>query len=166
MLALQVSKTSDYYDPLFYLTTIECSKRCSQAVLIAIAGCYFRGDSTRDVETIVKHFGIESPSSFQVSKTTQMLDEPIEVWPNRELGEYSFLILYARYQRMRHSGVVRNFAVIFAINIDGQETLIVLGVSVVISEADIHWRSFLESLFERKLRNVHEASLLRLVTLI
>ena len=66
---------------------------------------------------------------------------------------------------MRHSGVVRNVAVIFTIDIDWQGTLIVLGVSVAISEADIHWRSFLESLFERKLRSVHEASLLRLVTL-
>ena len=75
MLDLQVPKTSDYDDTLFYLTTIECSKRCSQAVLIVTAGCYFPVDSTRDVETIVKHFGIERPSSSQVSKTTKMLDE-------------------------------------------------------------------------------------------
>ena len=166
MLDLQVPKTSDYDDTLFYLTTIECSKRCSQAVLIATAGCYFRVDSARDVETIVRHFGIESPSSSQVSKTTKMLNEQIKVWRNRELGEYSFLVPYARYQRMRHNGVVRNVAVIFAIDIAWQGTLIVLGVSVAISEADIHWRSFLESLFERKLRSGHEASLLRLVTFI
>ena len=153
MLDLQVPKTSDYDDTLFYLTTIECSKRCSQAVLIATAGCYFRADSTRDVETIVKHFGIESTSSSQVSKTTKMLDEQIEVWRNRKLGEYSFIVLYARYQGMRHSGVVRNVAVSFAIDIDWQGTLIVLGMSVAISETEIHWRSFLESLFERKLRS-------------
>ena len=79
MLDLQVTKTSDYGDTLFYLTTIERSKRRCQACLIATAKCYFRGDSTRDVETIVKHFGIESPSSSQVSKTTSMLDEQTEV---------------------------------------------------------------------------------------
>ena len=153
MLDLQVPKTSDYGDTLFYLATIECSKRCSLAVLIATAECYFRGDSTRDVETNVKHFGIEIQSFSQVSKTTKMLDEQIEVWRNRELGEYSFLVLYACYQMMRHSGVFRNVAVIFAINIDWQGTLSVLRVSVAISKADFHWRSFLESLFERKLRS-------------
>ena len=120
MLDLQVLKTSDYDDTLFYLTTIECSKSCSQAVLIATAGSYFPVDSTRYVETIVKHFGIESPSSFQVSKTTKMLDEQIKVWRNRELGEYSFLVLYACYQRMRHSGVVRNVAVILASILTGR----------------------------------------------
>ena len=153
MLDLQVPKTADYGDTLFYLTTIECSKRCSQTVLIATAECYFCGDSTRDVETIVKHFGIESPSSSQVSKTTKMLYEQIEVWRNLELGEYSFLVLYACYQKMRHSVVVRTVAVIFTIDINWQGTLIVLGVSVAISEAVIHWRTCLESLFERKLRS-------------
>ena len=153
MLDLQVPKTADYGDTLFYLTTIECSKRCIQSVQIATAECYFRGGSTRDVETIVKHFGIESPSFSQVSKTTKMLDEQIEVWRNSELEEHSFLVLYACYQRMRHSGVVRNATVIFTIDIDWQGTLIVLGVSVAISEAVIHWRSFLESLFEGKLRS-------------
>ena len=54
---------------------------------------------------------------------------------------------------MRHSGVVRNVAVTFTIDIDWQGTPIVLGMSVAVSEADIHWRSFLESLFERKLRS-------------
>ena len=166
MLDLQVPKTSDYDDTLFYLTTIECNKRCNQAVLIATAGCYFPVDSTRVVETIVKHFGIERTSSSQVSKTIKMLDEQIEVWRNREMEEYSFLVLYACYQRIRHSGIARNVAVIFTIDIDWRGTLIVLGVSVAISEAEIHRRSFLESLFERKLRSVHEASLLRLVTLI
>ena len=153
MLDLQVQKTSDYGDTLFYLTTIECSKRCSQAVVIATAECYFRSDSTRVVETIVKQFGIEIPSSSLVSKTTKMFDEQIEVWRNRALGEYSFLTFYARYQRMRHGGIVRNVAVSFAIDIDWQGTLIILVVSVAISEVAIHWRSFLESLFERKQRS-------------
>ena len=97
LLDLQVPKTSDYGDTLFYLTPIECSKRCSQTVVIANAECYFRGDSNRDVETIVKHFSIKSTSSSQVSKTTKMLYEQIEVWRNRKLGEYSFIVLYARY---------------------------------------------------------------------
>ena len=120
MLDLQVPKTSDYGDTLFYLTPIECSKRCCQANLVATTGYYFGVDSTRDVETIAKHFGFEIPSSSQVSKTTKMLDEQIEVWRNRELGEYSFLVLYARYQSIRHNGFVRNVAVIFAIDINGR----------------------------------------------
>ena len=52
----------------------------------------------------------------------------------------------------RYSGVVRNAAVLFAIGIDWQGVRSVLGVSAATSEADIHRRSFLESLVERKLR--------------
>ena len=118
MLDLQVPKTSDFDDTLFYLTTIECSKRCSEAVLIVTAGCYFRGDSTHDVETVVKHFGIKSPSSSQVSRTTKMLNEQIEARRNRKLGEYPYLILYCQYEKLRQNGKVRNVATLTTVGGD------------------------------------------------
>ena len=64
----------------------------------------------------------------------------------------SLFYLTAIEQSKRCSGVVRNAAVLFAIGIDGQGVRSVLGVSATTSEADIHWRSFLESLVKRKLR--------------
>lgn len=75
MLDLQVPKVSVQGDILFYLTTIERSKHCNLTVLSTNAECYLLGDFNRDVKTIVKHFGIKSHSSSQVSKTNRMLDE-------------------------------------------------------------------------------------------
>ena len=63
-------------------------------------------------------------------------------------------ILDARYEKMRHGGIVRDAAVLSAIGIGPDERRRVLGVSVTLSEAEVHWRAFLESLVARRLRGV------------
>ena len=55
---------------------------------------------------------------------------------------------------MRHGGVVRDAAVLSAIGIGPDERRRVLGVSVALSEAEVHWRAFLESPRTRGLRGV------------
>ena len=55
---------------------------------------------------------------------------------------------------MRHSGIVRDVAVLSAIGIGPDERRRVLGVSVALSEAEVHWRAFFESLAARRLRGV------------
>jgi transposase-like protein len=55
---------------------------------------------------------------------------------------------------MRHGGVVRDAAVLSAIGIGPDERRRVLGVSVALSEAEVHWRSFLDNLVARGLRGV------------
>ena len=91
MLDLQIPKNSDCADTLFYLTTIERSKRVTQAGLFATAEFCFQGDSTCDVETTVKRFSIESAPLFVVLTAYKTLEEQFKVWRNWELGENSFL---------------------------------------------------------------------------
>lgn len=55
---------------------------------------------------------------------------------------------------MRHGGIVRDAAVLSAIGIGPDERRRVLGVSVALSEAEVHWRAFLESLQARGMRGV------------
>ena len=55
---------------------------------------------------------------------------------------------------MRHGGIVRDVAVLSAIGIGPDERRRVLGVSVALSEAEVHWRAFLESLVARGLRGI------------
>ena len=55
---------------------------------------------------------------------------------------------------MRHGGVVRDAAVLSAIGIGPDERRRVLGVSVALSEAEVHWRAFLERLQTRGMRGV------------
>jgi transposase-like protein len=70
----------------------------------------------------------------------------LAAWLNRPLGEINDLILDARYEKMRHGGIVRDAAVLSAIGVGPDERRRVPGVSVAVSEAEVHWRAFLESL--------------------
>ena len=122
--------------------------------MLAVAEMYIKGVSTREAEAVMREFGIESLSSSQVSRAAKLLDEELEAWRTRTLGETRYLILDARYEKMRHGGVVRDAAVLSAIGIGPDERRRVLGVSVALSEAEVHWRAFLESLQARGLRGV------------
>jgi len=122
--------------------------------MAAVAEMYIKGVSTREVEAVMREFGLESLSASQVSRATALLDDELEAWRSRELGEVKYLILDARYEKMRYGGVVRDVAVLSAIGIGPDERRRVLGVSVALSEAEVHWRDFLESLVVRGMRGV------------
>ena len=122
--------------------------------MLAVAEMYVKGVSTREAEAVMREFGIESLSSSQVSRAAKLLDDELAAWRNRPLGEIKYLILDARYEKMRHGGIVRDAAVLSAIGVGPDERRRVLGVSVALSEAEVHWRAFLESLQARGLRGV------------
>lgn len=165
---VQVPKTAGHGDTPFYPQSLERGRRSVRAVMLAVAEMYIKGVSTRDVEAVMAEFGIESLSSSQVSRATRLLDEELQAWRERPLGEVSYLFLDARYEKMRHGGVVRDGEedqetirgivsptnVLSAIGIGPDERRRILGVSVALSEAEVHWRGFLESLVARGLRGV------------
>ncbi len=150
---LEVPKTADHDAP-FYPQALERGRRSCRAVMLAVAEMYIKGVSTRDVEAVMQEFGLESLSSTQVSRAAKLLDEELEAWRNRPLGEIRYLILDARYEKVREGGVVRDAAVLSAIGIGPDQRRRVLGVSCTISEAEVHWRAFLESLVKRGMRGV------------
>src|SRR5690606_8938336 len=82
------------------------------------------------------------------------LDEELEKWRNRPLGEYKYLVLDARYEKIRIAGCVVACAVLIAVGIDAQGQRSILGVSVSLSEAEVHWREFFKSLLARGLYGV------------
>jgi transposase-like protein len=151
---VQVPKTAGHEGAPFYPQSLERGRRSIRAVMLAVAEMYIKGVSTRDVEAVMREFGIESLSSSQVSRAAKLLDEELAAWRDRPLGEVKYLILDARYEKMRHGGVVRDAAVLSAIGIGPDERRRVLGVSVALSEAEVHWRAFLESLVARGMRGV------------
>lgn len=152
--SVQVPKTAGHDGEPFYPRSLERGRRSVRAVMLAVAEMYIKGVSTRQAEAVMREFGIESLSSSQVSRAAKLLDEELEAWRTRTLGEVKYLILDARYEKMRHGGVVRDAAVLSAIGIGADERRRVLGVSVALSEAEVHWRGFLESLVARGLRGV------------
>ena len=93
-------------------------------------------------------------TSRDVSRANLRLDESFSQWRNRPLGEVVYLYLDARYEKIRHGGSVRDCAVLIASGVlpTGNRTL--LGVSVSLSEAEVHWRACLQSLLKRGLHGV------------
>jgi transposase-like protein len=92
-------------------------------------------------------------SASQVSRAAAQLDEQLDLWRNRPLNEvaYPYLILDARYEKVRRDGVVLDCALLMAIGIAASGERSILGLSVALSEAETHWRDFLCSLQERGL---------------
>jgi transposase-like protein len=151
---VNVPKTAGHDGAPFYPRSLERGRRSVRAVMLAVAEMYIKGVSTREAEAVMREFGIESLSSSQVSRAAKLLDDELAAWRSRPLGEIKYLFLDARYEKMRHGGVVRDAAVLSAIGIGPDECRRVLGVSVALSEAEVHWRAFLENLHERGMRGV------------
>lgn len=138
----------------FYPQSLERGVRSERALKLAVAEMYVQGVSTRKVTEITSELCGLEVSSSQVSRAAQLLDEELQSWRTRPLGKLSYLLLDARYEKVRHGGSVVDCAVLVATGIlpDGKRT--VLGVSVSLSEAEVHWRKFLASLVERGLHGV------------
>jgi transposase-like protein len=138
----------------FYPTALERGERSERALKLAVAEMYVQGVSTRKVQQITQELCGLDVSSSQVSRAAALLDEELEAWRNRPLGRTPYLILDARYEKVRHGGGVRDCALLVAVGVtpDGKRT--VLGASVSLSEAEVHWREFLASLIQRGLHGV------------
>jgi len=119
----------------FYPSALERGIRSERALTLALAEMYVQGVSTRKVTRIVEQLCGLEVTSTQVSRAAALLDEQLEQWRNRPLGAVPYLILDARYEKVRLNGTVCSCAVLCAIGIDGQGRRSVLGVSVSLSEA-------------------------------
>jgi transposase-like protein len=121
---------------------------------MAVVEMYVQGVSTRKVAAITEKLCGLEVTTAHVSRAAEALDAELEKWRSRPLGETPYLILDARDERVRHGGQIRSFAVLVAIGIDPQGRRSVIGVSVSLSEAEVHWRDFLAGLQARGLHGV------------
>lgn len=138
----------------FYPQALEKGLRSERALTLALAEMYVQGVSTRKVKAITEQLCGLEVSSAQVSHAAALLDNELEKWRTRPLKEYPFLFLDAYYEQVREDGQVRHLAVLVAVGINPAGKREILGVSVSLSEHEIHWRAFLESLKARGLGGV------------
>lgn len=141
-------------DVEFYPSALEKGLRSERALKVAVAEMYVQGVSTRKVTGVMEQLCGLQVSSTQVSRAVKLLDQELTAWRNRPIGETSYLILDARYEKVRHGGSVVSCAVLIAVGVGEDGRRSVLGVSVSLSEAEVHWREFLASLQERGLHGV------------
>jgi transposase-like protein len=136
----------------FYPQAFEKGQRSEKALCLAVAEMYLQGVSTRRVTNVLESLCGTSVSSATVSRVAAQLDPILELWRQRPIEPISHLFLDARYEKVRVEGAVRSCAVLIAIGVrknDGKR--MVLGASVSLSEAEVHWRDFLVSLRQRGL---------------
>ena len=138
----------------FYPQSLERGTRSERALKLALAEMYVQGVSTRKVAAITEQLCGFSVSSGQVSQAAGELDATLEAWRQRPLSECPYLLLDARYEKVRQGGLVQDAAVLIAVGIDAQGKRQVLGASVALSEKEVHWRQFLQSLVARGLSGV------------
>src|SRR4051794_28201924 len=121
----------------FYPQALEKGLRSERALTLAMAEMYVQGISTRKVTPILEKLCGTQVSSTQVSRAAAQLDAVLAAWRTRPLGEVRYLILDARYEKVRVDGQVRDVAVLIAIGIDPDGKRSVLDVSVSLSEAEV-----------------------------
>ena len=138
----------------FYPSALEKGIRSERALKLAIAEMYVQGVSTRKVQAVMEKLCGLEVSSSQVSRAAKMLDEELDKWRERPLGAFPYLILDARYEKVRSGGTVLSCALLVAVGIGPDGKRSILGVSCKLSEAEIHWREFLAGLQQRGLHGV------------
>jgi len=156
-LDLRVPQTRGYHDGNgrpFYPKALDRGVRSERAMILAMAEMYVQGVSTRKVTAIVEELCGLEVTSTQVSRAAAELDEKLDAWRNRPIGAITYLILDARYEKVRHDGAIVSCALLTAIGIGTDGKRSVLGCSVQLSEAETHWRKFLESLLKRGMHGV------------
>ena len=121
-----------------------------------MAEMYVQGVSSRKVTDVLPRLlGPEmSVTSTQVSRATAQLDKGLATWRERPLGPTPYVLLDARYERGREEGQIVDCAVLVAVGITADGKRRILGVSVALSEAEVHGRAFLDGLIRRGLTGV------------
>src|SRR6476660_6115732 len=103
----------------FRTELVERYQRSEKALVGALAEMYVQGVSTRKVKAITEELCGHEFSSATVSRVVQRMDEELAQFASRRLEEpYPYLVLDARYERIREAGAVRSQAVLIAVGIN------------------------------------------------
>jgi putative transposase len=139
----------------FSTALFERYQRSEKALVAALAEMYVQGVSTRKVKAITEELCGHSFSASAISQINKGLDEALERFAGRLLEEeYPYLILDARYEKVREASVIQSQAVLVAIGINWEGQRQVLAVDLANRESRSSWKDFLVRLKERGLTGV------------
>ena len=139
----------------FSTELFERYQRSEQALVGALAEMYIQGVSTRKVKAITEELCGHSVSASTISRINKRLDKSLTAFATRELDEpMPYLIVDARYEKVREGGVIRSQAVLIAIGINWDGRRQILGVELANRESRSTWKDFLIKLRERGLHGV------------
>ena len=106
-------------------------QRSEKALVSALAEMYVQGVSTRKVKAITEELCGHTFSASTVSRINKSLDALLRRFAQRRLDEaYPYVILDARYEKVRLDGVIQSQAVFIALGINEEGRRQVLGVEL------------------------------------
>ena len=139
----------------FRTEVFERYQRSEKALVSALTEMYVQGVSTRKVKEITEELCGHEFSAATISRMTAQLDEELERFAKRPLEEeYPYLVLDARYEKVRQEGVISSQAVQVAIGINQEGRRCVLAVELANRESASSWKEFLLGVKQRGLRGV------------
>jgi putative transposase len=139
----------------FSTELFERYQRSEKALMAGLAEMYVQGVSTRKVKAITEELIGHSFSASSISAVVKKLDGELARFAHRRLSEtFPYLVLDARYDKVRIDSVIHSQAVLIAVGIDWEGRRQVLGVELANRESRSSWREFLLGLKERGLRGV------------
>ena len=142
-------------DGRFSTELFERYQRSEQALVATLAEMYVQGVSTRKVKAITEELCGHSFSASAISAINKRLDESLAAFAQRPLAEpFPYLILDARYEKVREGGIVTSQAVLIAVGIDWDGRRQILSVEMANRESRSSWKEFLLGLRARGLHGV------------
>lgn len=139
----------------FSTELFERYQRSEKALVGSLAEMYVQGVSTRKVKAVTEALCGHEFSASAISRINRQLDESLRAFAERRLDEaFPYLILDARYERVREAGVIVSQAVLIAIGIDWEGRRQILAVDLANRESRSSWKDFLVALKSRGLAGV------------
>lgn len=142
-------------DGTFSTSLFERYQRSDKALVLALMEMYLQGVSTRKVAQVTEKLCGRSFSSQLVSKLSKQLDEKLEAWRERSLeGEYPYLIIDARYEKVRICGKVISQGILICVGISAEGKREILAVEIADTESAATWSDLFRQLKRRGLAGV------------
>jgi len=139
----------------FSTQVFEQYQRSEKALVASLAQMYVQGVSTRKVAAITEELCGHEFSASSISAITARLDEQLREFSQRRLeAEFPYVVVDARYERVREGGVIVSRAILVALGIDWEGRRQVLAVEYANRESQSSWREFLLQLQARGLNGV------------
>lgn len=142
--------------PGFQPTVFERYQRSDKALIGAIQEMVIKGVSTREVAAVMEEMAGFEVSGATVSRAMSELDEEIRTFFERPLKErkYPYLVVDARYEKIRVNGKIRNHAVLIVAGINDEGRREILSLHVGDSESAESWGEVFSALKARGVRGV------------
>lgn len=129
-------------------------QRSEKAFCLAIAEMYVNGVSTRKVKRIAEELCGVSISKSQVSNLCSKLDAELLAFKNRPLGVYPYLVIDARYEKVRTDRGVVSHAVFIIAGISEEGYREIIAIEPANAENETNWSDIFKSLIQRGLSGV------------